>query len=818
MVRSSTRRDFQFKPGDKISIESQYEILDRDGEGKSGPSGVARPIDSGDVGIIYRACFKNMERAIKILSPKEELIEQKELWEHFDHTFTREILFLSKITHTNLSKIMDYGEVPIGDKSYKYYVMEYISGDNIKDIWASCNNTEIFLKLWDNILSALECLHKNHVMHMDVKEENILVSKVGDVPEKATLVDLGASKFLDFENKGLFKHTQMTDSTYFFSTERITRPERRKYLRSKVSYSQLQNWFPDHDLFACGTILQGALKEKKLCEVISKEIGETGLHSFKIICNRLLGPEEQQYKSIYDLRHDIQKLRPGYLSPFGVAEISIATNVYKSIALTQQNRAALTKRMVQIIEHPLFQRLRNIPQLDFAYLLYPGAHHTRFLHSICTFNLAREYICNILNDSTFRLLIDSNDIEALMLWALLHDIGQYPLSHMFEDFAVEERLAKKPPVIMTDEDLFWSFINPRYPLDFIKKYSEIIEREFRNQYSGEKKLLWEIINEQFSQDTIESLIDLFQVRKDKYRVLFGLMSSPIDIDKVSYLLLDSEMTGVSYGMGIDLEALLSSLIVPSESDLKTHNGPLIGIKDKGLSAAESVVLARYWMLRRVYWHHANRALMAMCKFIVGSLLQLKILKFEEYFENTLFYSHTDALFYLSELFNRHKNILEDHFGREIDNPLKNIYGGNRQIYRRLVTVSHGPDEKEINLYNKLAFRRWTELDEIIKVIIVCLEKSNIEGTKSIKQSDILIDVPVKERERLGAEVLVYLQKEPTVGKILYSKDSVSPLMSAFREEFDRHVKKCRIYISPDLFEKLEPNIEKVRDIVMEVLQ
>lgn len=399
--KHSVRRiKFKFKPGQRLTDNSPYEIIDREGGQKSDKDGFARAINEGGAGVVYRALYKNMERAIKILNP-QDVGEQQDLWDLFRQTFDQEILLLSKLTHTYIAKLMDYGEALIEGKEYNYYVMDYVPGKNFNRIWSSCRMMD-FLRLWHEVLSALKYLHANGVMHMDVKGDNIIIRKVGNTLS-ATLVDLGVSKVIEGEKK-LLDERRISGMTYVFSTQEITRPERQRYLSQSVHRSELKSWFPDHDLYACGKILEKALQNKKLYQAISEEGGISCLLGLGRIRDRLLGSTEGQYSSACELQNDFEKLSPGYLSPLGIPEMSLAANVKKNIALPGA-RVALTERIHEVVDNPLFQRLRNIPQLDFAYLLYPGAKHTRFLHSLYTFHLAREYISHLLDESSFRLMV-----------------------------------------------------------------------------------------------------------------------------------------------------------------------------------------------------------------------------------------------------------------------------------------------------------------------------------------------------------------------------------------------------------------------------
>lgn len=218
-----------------------------------------------------------------------------------------------------------------------------------------------------------------------------------------------------------------------------------------------------------------------------------------------------------------------------------------------------------IIDSPLFQRLRRIRQLAFTDLVYHGAEHTRFGHSLGTFHLASE-ISN-------RLGIKKSDIrEEFRLAALLHDVGHPPCSHAFESVL---------------EDLFHNGEHETYTESIIR-YSEIGR---------------EIDRLGLDKETIIKLIRGRYIEKPRLAFLNDLISSELDVDRLDYLLRDSYYCGVPYGH-YDLNRLLLGITV--------RNGKVV-IDEKARHAVESFILSRFWMYTQVYTHHTRRAFDIMLK-------------------------------------------------------------------------------------------------------------------------------------------------------------------------------------------------------------
>lgn len=204
---------------------------------------------------------------------------------------------------------------------------------------------------------------------------------------------------------------------------------------------------------------------------------------------------------------------------------------------------------LRLLDAPVIQRLRYIRQLGFSYLVYPGANHTRFEHSLGTLHLA-DLICRHLDlDDDERLLITSA--------ALLHDIGHGPFSHAIE------------PLM---EDCL---------------------------HQGHQD-----IGMLLSDDRTGALLDEFGIDPGGIvRVvagnhpLSGIIYGDLDVDRMDYLLRDAHYTGAPYGT-VDAHRLIRNTLVTEDGRIVLH--------ESGINAAESLLLARTLMRPAVYFHHVSR--------------------------------------------------------------------------------------------------------------------------------------------------------------------------------------------------------------------
>jgi HD superfamily phosphohydrolase len=236
---------------------------------------------------------------------------------------------------------------------------------------------------------------------------------------------------------------------------------------------------------------------------------------------------------------------------------------------------------LSLIDSAPFQRLRYVRQLGLAFLVYPGATHSRFEHALGTYNLARRTL-NLFEERGDLSSIASDDCQITRVAALLHDIGHYPFSHALEEIGAADHEIVAEPLIR---------LGP----------------------------VGDILRAELGPDAPDRILAL--IRGESTSPLQRLISGSIDLDKLDYLRRDAFMCGVSYG-DIDVDRLIQSLTVLPDPE---SGAPTVGLTEKGLSALESLLFAKYQMYRNVYWHHAVRSATAMYKRLVADALSAEVL-------------------------------------------------------------------------------------------------------------------------------------------------------------------------------------------------
>jgi HD superfamily phosphohydrolase len=235
------------------------------------------------------------------------------------------------------------------------------------------------------------------------------------------------------------------------------------------------------------------------------------------------------------------------------------------------NNIRIDGRALGVVDSAPFQRLRYVRQLGHAYLVYPGATHSRFEHALGAYHLARRAL-TLLRERSELDTIDDETLALIPLAALLHDIGHYPFSH-----ALEEAGLPSHEVLAVHH-----FVHPE---------------------------LAAALDRYGVGDIGARLAALITGTSDS--PLQGLVAGSLDLDKLEYLTRDARMCGVPYGT-VDVDRLLHSLTV-------TPDG--VGVHEKGVSALESLLFAKYQMYRNVYWHHAVRSATAMFKRLIRMAME-----------------------------------------------------------------------------------------------------------------------------------------------------------------------------------------------------
>ncbi|HQU43309.1 MAG TPA: HD domain-containing protein [Pirellulales bacterium] len=411
----------------------------------------------------------------------------------------------------------------------------------------------------------------------------------------------------------------------------------------------------------------------------------------------------------------------------------------------------LTDRVRRLIDASEFRRLARISQLGLVALVYPAAIHTRFEHALGVYRLALMYLKQLAHDDRFAKAIDEADAELFIVAALLHDLGHWPFCHPIEDIRL-------PGV-------------PRHEL-FAGRF--LLTGEIADALRSD----WQID----ARDVVALLSDEPQGKKSQ--ILASMLSGPIDVDKMDYLMRDSLHAGVPYGRNFDQGRLIGSLCL-------NEAGDALAVSEKGKTAAEMLVFARYVMFSEVYWHHGVRSATAM--------LQRAFYLLHESLDLDWAFRQTEA------------RVIDELIAAAGEGPasdlLDGLFGPQRRLYKRVAQYSFF---EQRDLYERLARRPYPWLAECAEAFA---ETASTALGRIVAPHEVLFDAPPVTRE-VEFDIDVYFVKERRYRQL----GEVSPVVRALAEQqFDDYVKRVRIFghprIAADLraLESLPRLLEKTLD-------
>jgi HD superfamily phosphohydrolase len=318
----------------------------------------------------------------------------------------------------------------------------------------------------------------------------------------------------------------------------------------------------------------------------------------------------------------------------------------------------------------------------------------------------------------------------------VHDIGHWPFCHPIEDMHLPGM--------------------PRHE-DFARRYlcDGELARMLRADWGVEADRLMELL--------------CGHGARPADRILASLLSSPIDIDKMDYLARDSLHAGVPYGRHFDQQRLIGSLCL-------NEAGDALAITDKGRTAAEMMVFARYVMFSEVYWHHAVRSATAMLQrafYLLRGRLDL------------------DRLFPLGET-EFVARLAEAARGTPAAGLLDGLFGPQRRLHKRWAQFGYLEDRA---VYEQMARRPY---EWLVRASEELARLASARIGKSIDASELLFDAPPVERE-VEFNIEIYFAKE---GRYRRFAD-VSPIVRTFEHErFDDYVKRVRVFAAPRIAEEV----------------
>lgn len=406
-----------------------------------------------------------------------------------------------------------------------------------------------------------------------------------------------------------------------------------------------------------------------------------------------------------------------------------------SVRIPPEIDVPLTDRVGRLLDTSILRRLARLSQLGLVHLVYPGATHSRLEHTLGVYRHSLAMLRGLSEDRQVSRLIGRRGAEAFVLAALLHDAGHWPFCHAMEDMRLDDL--------------------PRHE----NRVAELLRGD---ELAALMRQDWSCSADDVMSLLLKHPLPDCQLDPSAVSLLASCLSGPIDIDKLDYLVRDSLHAGVPYGRQFDAGRLLSALAID-------RGQRRLAITDKGRTAAEMMVFARYVMFSEVYWHRTVRAATAM--------LQRAVFQLRADLDWQAMLPLDDAAWI--------ERFVQAGQGTAVQSLVDGLFGSRRRLHKPVAeyNVSQGQA-----VHRQLARRPYWYLvacgDELAKLV------SKTTGI-SLGGSDLLLDAPPV---KLEVDINVAVVSPDGVTRPLAA---VSPVADALaRQQFDDHVKRVRVFASP----------------------
>jgi HD superfamily phosphohydrolase len=448
-----------------------------------------------------------------------------------------------------------------------------------------------------------------------------------------------------------------------------------------------------------------------------------------------------------------------------------------SIRVPELRNVPMTRRLQRLIDHPAFQRLRTVRQLGPTHLVYPGAVHTRFEHSLGVYSCVLMYVTALLQHPVFGTAMQHADLEGVLLAGLLHDVGHYPFAHSLEALHLKGR------------------DTPRH-----EDVGAMIIRGEIEALRGDTPLA-DMIREDWEADP-ERVIRLCTGRLGEApsqvdQLLRSIISGTIDADKMDYLERDSHHMGVPYGRNYDRDRLLASLTLNED-----ETG--VAINAKGKVSAEMFVFSRYTMFSEAYWHHTVRAASAMVEAALSVFHTRSSMAPGDLLDVLLAHDDDSLLEWL-----------RDHSpnGGATAYLTNGLTHRQRRLYKRIVTLSRVYTEEP----KQRAYARIYEMDAPQLYGLVDRLRARLSSLvgRSLHPADVIIDTPPRDKDKLETIDVVY---PDATGRQHYPLHELSRIVAGIQDDFVTVVKKIRIFVEPSLAAELAGHDGVDEIILTEILK
>jgi HD superfamily phosphohydrolase len=823
-------------------------------------------VAAGGGGVVIQCVHLREPRvtyALKVLRPS--LLAEMPALASAQRSERREFLKHAPLSHRNVARVFGVGklemELPTGATILiRPILMEWIEKPRplCEYLAEEVTDWRVVVDLVAQALDGIQHIHDAKLIHWDLKSDNLLVDTHGVV----RVSDLGSARRTDSEEDPTAFSTRWNLPEALGVKGATTGESSGTARRTSVNVPDrawdtpwLDLWMLARDLnrvFAAdGTLLEKddrtrdpavgkyvPWRETLLTSVFRSDDDDAryALAYVRLVLRRLLLPttprDQRFYETAADVAADLRKLTHGLGAARNLPELAevpqhvLRVPVWGNIPYTPRVAAFYNSRMIR--------RLSNHLQLGGLVHVYPGASHRRSEHAAGVYAATLGFVRALYasrHNPFWRLSVDEDDLNALLVAALAHDIGHIAFGHFIEEMAGlmkghfhEDYVAT---LLAADE--------PTSPHpELLADYAEL--RTIAAQWCGSREVqgfLNHVAAILRGIHTAKAVMDEQAVlrRRDsdniKVGILHSILDSAIDADKLDYLARDAHHCNVQYAKGVDVERFFQSVTVlhhiPEEVVTRItvdrrldrdrvaeapQPSACVAVTDKGIAPVESILVARYHMFSVVYWHHTARAQTAMLQFVVQEWVGAKRTKWDVRLRHLVTQfrerSDRDALRWLKQQVEDRSVVGSDALRGTLSSMCDALLGDRNGLYWPAFELQYGPSQDDAR---SLAGGLMAAADRLdlatgfeyvegkrgMRRELATYLRQELQDAVAFAPGDLLVDVPPAGKDQVD-NVFV-------VGDDVRQVQDVSPLALAVRDAFRFWVRRLRVFLSPAVWDR-----------------
>lgn len=809
-------------------------------------------IGAGSTGLIVAVEEQSLNdsRAMKILRSDLPAIshvpdDKEPLARSFEEYFAREVEHLSGITHENVCKIYGQGTIsdmvdPLADnptiQDRPFYVMELVDDGEDLDRYLERFlphhiDRDLILSVIVGIVRGVAAIHDNNARHGDIKPENVLVSPEGDVK----ITDFGFAKSVErgggstfWVQDRSFLHPELQQRLREQQIKTDSEDSRRTVIR--IGTDELASRSLQWELHALGRTIDSIVDDVRAVEERADILRSDDFEFLSHMVSRLVddrrdgwvgGRRHDSYTSTQVVAHDVSKLAKK--TDLHGEALEYRPVYRRGIDIPMCGRVPLTSRMEALIDHPLFQRLHTVPQLGVVSRVYRGAKHSRFEHSLGVVWHGIQYAHALWNarGGYFRQVVHRKDIHSFLVALTLHDLGQYPFAHAFEESDVSEKR------LYDHERLTRRLISARHPDDIAQSQYDLFgSDDIRDDVNS----LLRDRHGRYISDIIEGNgVDEWGVDLDEVAYLLGdeevirdprpglqilrtVIDGPLDADKTDYLRRDA--LHLDMNLGVDLDVILRHMCVVGWNEPAGNDADLrIGLREHGKGVAHDLHNARFKMFERVYWHRVARSAERMLRYSVDRLRSHLGNSFRrEFFSRVLVSSDEELISRLKQVAERESARASGRSALELEGCVRLLDAvRKRHLHREALKLDASKSEdrklhQDLSYFWERALNDVGAYEEFFAFSDGFRERLNKEGgDMEVRPGDVLVDIPNPRTDR-PSKYRVPIRLES--GQASNISELEPSEWENFARRFRNQARQIRVFLRPELERALSKEVVK----------